>query len=229
MSRYAHNILICLLKACGKSYTPDPLLPVSFVLKIAIRRLIWLLRGWIKFHKSVFVGRQVTIDGRHNIDIGSHATLDPDVWINAIAHEKVTIGQSVRIGAYSRIMCTAHLSKVGRGFSIGAQSGCGEYCFFGAAGGICIGQNVMIGQYVSMHAQDHVYDDLTRPIQQQGTREQGISIGDDCWIGAKATLLDGTVIGNHSIVAAGAVVKGIFPDNAIIGGVPAKILKMRHD
>lgn len=50
-------------------------------------------------------------------------------------------------------------------------------------------------------------------------------IGNNCWIGAKTTILDGTIIGNHCVVAAGAVVKGIFPDNVIIGGVPARIIK----
>lgn len=54
-----------------------------------------------------------------------------------------------------------------------------------------------------------------------------MKIGNDCWIGAKATILDGTVIGNHCIVAAGAVVKGTYPDNVIIGGVPAKIIKYK--
>lgn len=55
----------------------------------------------------------------------------------------------------------------------------------------------------------------------------GVKIGNDCWIGAKATILDGTVIGDHCIVAAGAVVKGVFPDNVIIGGVPARIIKYK--
>ena len=45
------------------------------------------------------------------------------------------------------------------------------------------------------------------------------------WIGAKATFLDGSTIGNNCVVAAGAVVNGIFPDNTVVGGVPAKIIK----
>ena len=52
-------------------------------------------------------------------------------------------------------------------------------------------------------------------------------IGNNCWIGAKVTILDGTKIGNGCFVAAGAVVYGEYPDNVIIGGVPAKILKSR--
>jgi len=82
-----------------------------------------------------------------------------------------------------------------------------------------------MGQYVSMHAQEHVFDDPNVPIMQQGTTESGITVEDDCWIGAKAILLDSTHIGRHSVVAAGAVVKGYFPPNSLIAGVPAKIIK----
>ena len=67
------------------------------------------------------------------------------------------------------------------------------------------------------------------PIRLQGVNHQGIKIGNNVWIGAKATFLDGSVVGNNSIVAAGAVVRGIFPDNVIIGGVPAKIIKKIYD
>lgn len=214
-----------LLRVCGKSYEPDPHVPASFILKTLVRRAVWLLRGLVRLQKQIFIGPCVTIDGASNLQVGRLSTFDPFVWINAIAKTRVQIGQNVRIGAYSRIMCTAHFSKVSEGFTIGDNSGCGEYCFFGAAGGITIGRNVMMGQYVSMHAQDHVYADINMPIQQQGTMEKGITIADDCWIGSKVTILDGTILGKHCVVAAGAVVKGTFPDGCVIGGVPAKIIK----
>ena len=87
---------------------------------------------------------------------------------------------------------------------------------------------MLIGNYVSIHSENHCYSDTTRPIREQGVfYKGGITIGNDCWIGAKATILDGTKIGNGCIVAAGAVVSGIFPENAIIGGVPAKVIKFR--
>jgi acetyltransferase-like isoleucine patch superfamily enzyme len=62
-------------------------------------------------------------------------------------------------------------------------------------------------------------------IREQGVTNKGIVIGNNVWIGAKVTFLDGCKIGNNSVVAAGAVVSGVFPDNVVIGGVPAKILK----
>ena len=50
-------------------------------------------------------------------------------------------------------------------------------------------------------------------------------MGNNVWIGAKVTFLDGSFVDDNSIVAAGAVVNGIYPNNSIIGGVPAKIIK----
>jgi len=225
------KMIMTLLNMFGKNYIPDPHIPISHIIYIILSRMMDLLRGLIFVRSKIFLGRHATIEGKDNIIFGQYGTIDAYVSINAIARHKVLIGKSVRIGAFSRILCTAHLSKVGAGFTIGDHSGCGEYCFFGAAGGITIGKHVIMGQYVSMHAQNHSYDDINTLIQHQPTTEQGIIIGDDCWIGAKATILDGTQIGNHCVVAAGAVVKGTFPDNVVIGGVPAKIIKYigQHD
>jgi len=58
---------------------------------------------------------------------------------------------------------------------------------------------------------------------------KGVTIGEDCWIGSKAVILDGVHIGNHVVVAAGAVVNKDVPDYAIVGGVPAKVIKMREN
>ena len=78
-----------------------------------------------------------------------------------------------------------------------------------------------------MHSENHNYSDLELPIRLQGVNHKGIKIGNNVWIGAKSTILDGSVIGNGTVVAAGAVVRGQFPDNVVLAGVPAKIIKYR--
>jgi acetyltransferase-like isoleucine patch superfamily enzyme len=108
---------------------------------------------------------------------------------------------------------------------MGDHTAIGDFAHFGASGGIEIGSNVIMGSYVSFHSENHVFSDNTILIREQGVTSKGIKLGNNIWVGAKATFLDGTVVGNNCVVAAGAVVNGIFPDNVVIGGVPAKILK----
>ena len=60
---------------------------------------------------------------------------------------------------------------------------------------------------------------------EQGVSTQPVVIGDDVWIGANAVILPGVTIGRHCVVAAGAVVTKDVPDNTVVGGVPAKIIK----
>ena len=80
-----------------------------------------------------------------------------------------------------------------------------------------------------IHAENHNFTDLDTPIRLQGATRKGVSIGEDCWVGSGVTILDGVRIGNHCIIGAGAVVTKDIPDYAIVGGVPAKIIKMRKE
>ena len=84
------------------------------------------------------------------------------------------------------------------------------------------------GNYVSLHAENHIFSDVEPPVRFQGVTHQGISIGRNCWTGAKVTILDGVSVGDGCVIAAGAVVTTQFPANCIIGGVPAKIIKYRE-
>jgi acetyltransferase-like isoleucine patch superfamily enzyme len=80
---------------------------------------------------------------------------------------------------------------------------------------------------VSFHPENHMFSDLTLPIRLQGVNGSGIKVGKNCWIGAKATFLDGVVIGEGCAVTAGSVVKDKFPDNVVTASIPEKIIKHR--
>lgn len=96
-------------------------------------------------------------------------------------------------------------------------------------GDITIGEDVVMGPDIVMMATSHEFKNLNIPINQQGAKnEEPIVIGNDCWIGTRVIILPGVHIGNKCIVAAGAVVTHSFQDNCIIGGVPAKCLKIRE-
>lgn len=110
---------------------------------------------------------------------------------------------------------------------IGDNTGIGSHSFIGGAGGVQIGSDVIMGQWVSFHPENHNHEDLVKPIRLQGVNRKGIFIEDDCWIGAKVTFLDGAHVGRGCVIAAGAVVRGHIPPYSIAGGVPARVIRSR--
>lgn len=92
-------------------------------------------------------------------------------------------------------------------------------------GPVEIGSNVNLAQGIVVTALNHNFTDCTKRIDEQGVSTAKVTIGNDVWIGANATVLPGVTIGNHCVVAAGAVVTKDVPPYSLAGGVPAKILK----
>lgn len=100
-------------------------------------------------------------------------------------------------------------------------------CYIEASGQIRIGNDVSLAHGVTIMSETHVYGDQYTPFKNQGMIYRSVEIGDDVWIGAKATILAGIKIGNGAIVGANAVVTKDVPDYAIVAGVPAKVIKYR--
>ena len=219
------NIFQKFLNKSGKSYQIDKEIPDSLILLTLYKRLLMLIRGIIKTHKKVFVGNNTKIYNSKNISFGKNVTIDKNCIIDGYSKQKIVFGDCVTIGAYSKLTTTSHFSKYGVGLKMGNNCAVGDFTHFGASGGISIGNDVIMGSYISFHSENHVFSDNSKLIREQGTISLGIKIGNNVWVGAKVTFLDGCEVGNNSVVAAGAVVNSVFPDNCVIGGVPAKILK----
>lgn len=114
----------------------------------------------------------------------------------------------------------------GSRLTVGNRSQLGQNARLG--GTINIGDDVLMGPDVIIMAMSHEFGDTGIPINQQGSSEERpITIGNDVWIGTRVIVLPGVTIGDHSVVAAGAVVSKSFPPYSIIGGVPAKLIKTR--
>ncbi|WP_278529209.1 acyltransferase [Bacteroides acidifaciens] len=116
----------------------------------------------------------------------------------------------------------------GKNVEIGDYSGIGSNCVL--PNDIKIGKYVMMGPELYCLSYSHIIDNPDIPMCQQGGVKcsySDICIGDDVWIGGKVIITKGRHIGNHSILGAGAVVTKDVPDYAVVGGNPAKILKMR--
>ena len=113
----------------------------------------------------------------------------------------------------------------------GCQFTCGRNCSVNAfsylQGNITLGDYVRIAPRVNICAFNHGISDLLIPIDKQPSTFQGIIVGNDTWIGAGATILDGVNIGSHCVIGAGAVVTKDIPDYMIVGGNPAKPIKNR--
>ena len=108
---------------------------------------------------------------------------------------------------------------------IGKNTYIGPQCNIGKCQ---IGSDTLLGSGVHILSGkgQHNFDDLSKPIKDQGGSFEQVSIGDDCWLGNGAVVMAN--VGSHSVVAAGSVVINDVPEYAIVAGNPAKVIKMRN-
>lgn len=114
---------------------------------------------------------------------------------------------------------------LGKDIEIGNNSGMGVDCHI--RGPLVIGKDVMIGPDVIIITQSHKFDRTDVPMRCQGYETKPVVILDGAWIGTRVIIMPGVTIGKEVVVGAGAVVTKNVPDYAIVGGVPAKIIKYR--
>ncbi len=203
------------------------LIQLIFNKSIAWLRSLKLLFA-LQVPKLMFLGRAVRFYNLKNMQFGKWVQLEDHVYLSALCRNKLTFGNNVRIGAYSRIIASTSFNNLGEGIRIGNNVGIGEFAYLGGSGGLEIGDDCIIGQYLSCHPENHNFNDNQQLIRLQGVSRKGIKIGKNCWIGSKVTILDGVTIGDNCIIAAGAVVTRSMPDNAVIGGIPAKLIKLTN-
>ena len=110
---------------------------------------------------------------------------------------------------------------------IGDYSELGQRCLIHAD--VTIGDYVIMGPDVKIYTRNHVFSDLETPIALQGKSKEPTSIGNDVWIGANSVILAGVSVGDHSIIAAGSIVTKDVPAYGIVGGNPAKLIRLRTD
>jgi len=158
---------------------------------------------------AALMAPQGVIYNESYLSIGSDTLVGPNVCLTAgmgpgqtmLTNPVVTIGRGCIIGRGSHII--GHWS-------------------------IVIGDRIQTGPYVYITDQNHGYEDLNEPIGWQNPSVAAVEIGSGSWLGANAVILPGTKLGRNTVVAAGAVVRGEFPDHVVLGGVPAKVLR-HHD
>ena len=220
-------------KRKGFDYKIDDRTPTSYLINLVISRLFMLMNGFlsgVSNKGSFFLGGNTIIKARSLVRVGNAVTIEQGVFIDAVSTDGICLGNNVSVGRNTRIEATGNLKHLGKGLVVGNNVGLGKGSFYGCSGGIVIQDDTIIGDFVSFHSENHVVDDPGKLIRLQGVTHKGITVGKNCWIGAKSTILDGAIISNGCVIAAGAVVKaGIYPANGIYGGVPARLIRYRTE
>jgi acetyltransferase-like isoleucine patch superfamily enzyme len=195
---------------------------IPTVIGIGLRALVYRLI--LRMEGVAAIESGVRIRFADNVALGRNVYIDQGVYLHACP-------KGIRIGDNSFVMHGSVLHvynfrDLPHAFiHIGANSLIGELNVLRGQGGITIGDRVYTAPMVQMLAVNHVFDDPTRPMVEQGITAEGIVVEDDVWIGAGAIITDGVRICKGAVVAAGAVVTQDVPPYTVVGGVPAKALR----
>lgn len=190
------------------------------------RRLCWM--PWLYFtlkpkHRQWAESWQREVQ-RHltsteTVFIADGSFIAPDAAIFAEPGRDVVIGSGTSIASHAFVHGPIVL---GDRVSINAR-----VSMDGGSAGIRIGDDTRIASGATLYAFDHAMAPH-QTVREQRVRSQGIDIGRDVWVGANAGVTDGVRIGDHAVVAMGAVVTKDVPDWAIVAGVPARIIGDRR-
>ena len=175
----------------------------------------------------VLRGRGVRIAHARQLSAGTCLILEDGVSIDALSRDGIALGRNVTIARGAVLVATGVLAELGVGIRVGDRSAVGAGAFLGGQGGITIGDDVIMGPHVRIFSENHAFGDVRQSIRTQGTRREAVTIANDCWIGAGATILAGVTIGAGCVIAAGAVVTRDVAPRSVMAGVPARVMGAR--
>lgn len=150
--------------------------------------------------------------GQEHISLGALTLVAPNVTLSV----GMAPGQPLPRGATSPVLRIGERCLIGRGSHLVAHRS------------LVIGDDVITGPGCYVTDQNHVYADPDTPIGQQYPTDDPVEIGSGSWLGAGAVVLPGTRLGRNTVVGAGAVVRGEFPDHVVLAGAPATVVR-RYD
>jgi acetyltransferase-like isoleucine patch superfamily enzyme len=162
-----------------------------------------LTRPDIVLEGMVFLGRRVTLEVRQG-------------------YGRLILGRWVHLGDENRLRVHEGTMRIGDKCVFGRDNTFNCYL------DVELGPGCLVADWVYLCDFDHVHSDLHTPIKDQGIVKSPVRIGADVWLGTKVTVLRGARIGTGVVVAAHAVVRGTVPSYAVVGGVPARVLKDRR-
>ncbi|MBC7252223.1 MAG: acyltransferase [Anaerolineae bacterium] len=159
-----------------------------------------------------------------NIHLGRNVYLDYGTYLHACP-QGIFIGDDTFVMHGSELHVYNFRGLSQSGIWVGRNCFIGEFSLIRGQGGVHIGDYVLLAPRVQLLAVDHLYEDVTRPVIEQGIRGRGITIEDGAWIGGGAIVLDGVRVGRNSVVGAGSVVTRDVPPYTVAVGAPARVIK----
>jgi acetyltransferase-like isoleucine patch superfamily enzyme len=160
--------------------------------------------------------------------LGDRLELDGIAFICSGVNLEIAPGARLVLGRWSWLGNDCKVRVHEGVVEIGAKSVLGQECTITCFRRIEIGRECIIADKTMMIDFDHGVVDVERPIRAQGIYKRPVSVGHNCWIGYGACILRGVKVGNNCVIGTNSVVTKDVPDNAVIGGVPAKVLRMRE-
>jgi acetyltransferase-like isoleucine patch superfamily enzyme len=148
---------------------------------------------------------------------GKHAVIHKSARMDTPPYRKFSLGDYSVIESFACINNAVGDVQIGNHTRIGLHNT--------VIGPVKIGNHVNLAQGITVTALNHNFTDSNKRIDEQGISTNAVNIEDDVWIGANAVILPGVTIGNHCVVAAGAVVTKDVPPHSLVAGVPAKVIK----
>jgi acetyltransferase-like isoleucine patch superfamily enzyme len=161
-----------------------------------------------------------------NIRVGAFSSILPGAFFSCDDEASIDIGRYCEIHPYARLM------TYGGDITLGDYCSVNPYTILYGHGGLHIGSRVRIAAHVVIIPANHGIDAMDVPIMLQDVENLPVTIHDNVWIGAGAKILAGVVIYSGAVIGAGAVVTRHVPENAVVAGVPARVLYIRgrlHD
>ncbi len=158
---------------------------------------------------------------RGNVKLGKRVYIASGAELFAYPTEQIIIGDD------SFILRGSILHPYGGTIVIGKNVGINLYCVIYGMGGVTIGNNAMMATSCVIVSANHNFGSIAIPMNLQGVTCEGVKIGDDVWLGARVTILDGVEIGEGSVIGAGSVVSKSIPPYSVAVGVPARVIKQR--
>lgn len=168
-------------------------------------KYVWAVRGLISkisfkhFGNMSYLGKPLYIEGKRKISIGNRTRIFPGLRMEALNNGSIVIGSNTVIEQNVHII------------SMDSE--------------LVIGDDVTLAPNVFITNVNHNYHDIEKSVMDQGHTVKKTIINNGCFIGYGVAIQAGTVLGKHCVVGSNSVVKGNFPDNCVIVGAPAKIIK----